>query len=704
MQDLQDRASTRASLSFATYRFANYIVGTLATIMSAAPALAQCGADPVPFGATVSPSDSFSVKEYAFAHSSTNLQGNPAYRKTAAGLFWNPAGAFGTGVPRAFGAFSSAIVVNNPDPNRGTTIRIKYHGSDGALLGTTGPISIPPDGSYTEDARTIGLGSTGVGSASVEVEDPMVDAPIVGATMHYFDSVAVPNWGIARDPDAITIPSTGQIEGGPGEGSYQQLQETPSMPKGELSTYDGWLFAGPYRFSNTSGNDFDNGSAPITMIANPHDHAVTVAIVLVAVGPNGFVADIATRVETIAAHGMLFDDWLWNGMHRLSANFTGSYHFEFLSAIIALDGSPLVGDSLVIDAFGDNQGTSQNRNLNLGRRMRMVSSALPTAPGETYNGELYASDVSTFTPTGGTSPMIRTVIHAANASLTPTGPITIEYFDHGGTLVGIDTVAGLAPIATLQIGHGEIQTPNFPANLWNGSVRIRGQCQRERLIGWTHREIGRAPSSWPSNYQYFKAYGEELTGANGTEPGIIGPMYAATYNGEEVFISRRVAPLVRTWATSTPPYWPGYTTFTNGFAVGNAGAHVYRFMEHSGFDATNYSAYQARPLTGLRFGATSLSYEDTDPAPMLPLSFLNASQGNGSARVDCTEIPNFVHGINVLGDPFPEFAIGLFARKNLGPSSNTRPRPIDPAIDATVGEGPGVPWNTTDAKSNEIDE
>jgi hypothetical protein len=87
---------------------------------------------------------------------------------------------------------------------------------------------------------------------------------------------------------------------------------------------------------------------------------------------------------------------------------------------------------------------------------------------------------------------------------------------------------------------------------------------------------------------------------------------------------------------------------------------------------------------------------------MLPLSLLNASQGNGSARVDFTETINLSHGINVLGDPFPEFLIGQFARKNLGPSGSSRPKPIDPAVDATEGEDPGVPWSdATDASQQQ---
>src|SRR6185503_20289713 len=92
----------------------------------AARAFAQCPADPAPTGAIVEPGQAFQVREYAFLHSSTNQQGFPAHEKTAAGLFWNPAGSFSTTIPRVYGAFSSAVIVNNPSNIFPTNVFIDY--------------------------------------------------------------------------------------------------------------------------------------------------------------------------------------------------------------------------------------------------------------------------------------------------------------------------------------------------------------------------------------------------------------------------------------------------------------------------------------------------------------------------------------------------------------------------------------------------
>jgi len=463
------------------------------------PPPTACNADPIPSGANESPSNGFSIGEYAFVHSSTNLQAEPAYRKLAAGLFWNPADEFGTGVPRAFGAFSSAVIVNNPDPVNPTVVEIQFYHPDGTPAGASVTHSIGPNGTITQDASP--LGSVGIGSAVISVQSPGVDGPIVGSTVHYFDSIAVPGWGIVDDPDKLTLPS-GQTILAPGEGSYQQLQKVPTQ-EFEKGGFDwrGWHFAGPFRFSNMSVNDFDNGSAPVLMVANPNDDAVTVVFATLVVGPGGIIANLGGPVHTLAPNGMVMETTLWNGLNQLTRNFLGLYDFDIIVAVVTIEGRPLVGDALVIDAFGDDEGGTTNRNLNLGTRMRMVSTSISGAPGAptsgplgiSYNNTLYASDVSTYSPSDGVAPMIRTGIKVANASFAPTGQITVEYFDHDGTPLATDCVPTLAPFATLQIGLGETQTPNFPANMWNGSVRVRGACSGERLIGWTAREICKAP-------------------------------------------------------------------------------------------------------------------------------------------------------------------------------------------------------------------
>ena len=629
-------------------------IAALLALTLASGAAAQCPPDPPPIGPNISPANAFSPSEYAFVNSSTNLQSQPAYTKTAAGLFWNPLGSFGTGINRAFGAFSSAVIVNNPDPLNPTVVTIDYRDPSGNPLGTSGPITIPPDGTHMEDASIIGLSGSGIGSAIISVVDPKQNGPIVGTTLHYFDSIGVPGWGVARDPDSTVIPPGFPLPA-PGEGSYQQLQETPLQYPG----WEGWHLAGPFRFTNSSVSDFDNGSAPVLMVANPNDHAVDVAFVTLVVGPNGPIANLGSTIQTLAPRGMTMETSLWTGLNQLTSGFAGFYDFDILVAVLALDGSPLVGDALVIDAFGNNEGLNQNRNLNLGRRLRMVSMSIAGAPGITYNGPLYASDVSTFTPPGAVTPMIRTGMKVANGGFTNIGTVTIDYFDHDGTHLVSDSVSNLPPGGTIRIGRGEAQTPNFPVNMWNGSVRVSAGCAGERLIGWTAREIERYSSPTNPIQQHLKAYGEEMTGANGREPGPFGLLYQLP---DQTIVSRRVASIVRTKTTGVPNFQSGYTSFTYGYGTQNTGPYVYRFLRPNGLDVTNYNP---QPFAGLHFGATSLTYEDSDPNPV---GRLNSANGLSSGRVDFLEPLNFAHGINALGDSFTTLQIGQFARRNLGPA------------------------------------
>jgi hypothetical protein len=644
---------------------------------------AQCDPHPTPAGPHDSPSSAFSVKEYAFVHSSSNLQSRAAHTLTAAGLFWHPTDSFGTGFPRAFGAFSSAIVVNNPDPSRPTRVVIEYFDQMGALLGTSGsmqnPIPIPANGSHIEDASM--LGAAGIGSAKITVVDSTQDAAVLGSTLHYFDSIAVPGWGIVVDPDRVPLPGS-LIEVPAGEGSYQRLQQTPVQPE----TDQGWHFAGPFRFTNTSQSDFDNGSAPVLMIANPNAHPVPIALVTLLVGPNGVLANLGARTHTLAPNGMVMDGALWNSLNNLSRAATGPYDFDILVGVLALDGSALVGDALVIDAFGDDEGTEQNGNLNLGRRMRMTSTAIAAVSQTGFGhgsvaigGDLVATDVSTFTPTGGVEPMIRTGLKLVNVGFAPTAPVTVEYFSHDGTLLATDVISrqaspqgpaiGLEPFATLHIESDPSgQTPNFPGNLWNGSVRIRANCQSDRLMGWTSREIGSAPASW-SGLQLRKAFGEELFCPESSLPD-----------------GFRVASIVRTTPSGSPNYWPGYTTFGMDFGQTNSGVYSYRFFQPSGTESTNLLD---QPFDGIPFGGSSFTYEDSD---LLPNGVLSTMSGNGSARIDFEFPISFSHGINVLGDPFWEFDIGNFARRGLGPIPGYTPLPIDPHhSNGDDGYGPGVP-------------
>ena len=71
----------------------------------------------------------FSVKEYAFSHSMTHLQGKPAKTKYATGLIYDE--TFQTD----FHSWTSAIVVNNPHPSQSVSIAIRFF--------ATGVLSLP---------------------------------------------------------------------------------------------------------------------------------------------------------------------------------------------------------------------------------------------------------------------------------------------------------------------------------------------------------------------------------------------------------------------------------------------------------------------------------------------------------------------------------------------------------------------------------
>jgi len=158
-----------------------------------------------------------------------------------------------------------------------------------------------------------------------------------------------------------------------------------------------------------------------------------------------------------------------------------------------------------------------------------------------------------------------------------------------------------------------------------------------------------------------------MTGANGDEPGIAG--HQVQIGGATV--ARRVASLVQTSTFGNPSFWPGYTTFAVGLIASNNGSYNYRFMDRLGNDLTNYAD---QPFNGLLFGASSLTYEDSDPLPSGPISQM---LGIGSGRVDTIGDFSFTHGINVLGGTFAAYEIGMFARRYLGPQDIVTPVELD---------------------------
>ena len=93
----------------------------------------------------------FPSGDHPFLHSGTHLQGRRAQEKYAGGLFYLPGGVTG------FGGFTSAVVVDNPDPVFGVNVQIDYFDHTGFPVGSTGPHFIPPEGHHEEAASPLGL-------------------------------------------------------------------------------------------------------------------------------------------------------------------------------------------------------------------------------------------------------------------------------------------------------------------------------------------------------------------------------------------------------------------------------------------------------------------------------------------------------------------------------------------------------------------
>src|SRR5262245_48973470 len=88
------------------------------------PAMAASMPCPLPFimpsGTLDRPAVSFPAADHRFLHSSIHLQGNPQPVKWAGGLLYHPPAASG------FSSFTSAVVVDNPDPASSLSVRIEY--------------------------------------------------------------------------------------------------------------------------------------------------------------------------------------------------------------------------------------------------------------------------------------------------------------------------------------------------------------------------------------------------------------------------------------------------------------------------------------------------------------------------------------------------------------------------------------------------
>lgn len=596
---------SRTPLSRHARRAAGWLLALALAALTPVAAWGQPCVAPIavtPAGPLGTPSPPFRSADHPRLHSSTHLQGLPSTEKWAGGLLYAPHASTG------FNGFTSAVVVNNPDPSLPAVVRIEYFDHTGAIVGTL-TTTIAPEGHFID--TPVGLrsispttGPQGVGSARVTV---LSGPGIVGVKLHHTRCAGQSCDQEDADQGLTAIPGASSME------QLQVVQDSATR-----------LFWGPLPISTVDPVDFMNGQVPFFWVVNPNPVSNTVQVNLTAFDrtTGTVIGPILWRTIALPPFGTLLEK---SGPHV-----PGTGVFEFLLGlygtlvnpdldvmvdVTSLSGLPILGDGIMMDGTSDAQS------------LRMASHMLASNP----TSHLIDPDLST--EAGG---IIRTLLGLYNPGPAAAGPITLRYFDRAGTLVSTGTIPGLLPNQSVRIPPGVFGNP---ANTGYGWVDIQGCSGADRLVGWTVREIV-TPSSSSRVPQYHKAFGEILDGNGGSEPG---PGFFVT-NPSGTFL-RKSAPFLRT--ASPLSSWPGYMTFANT-TVPNAGPHFFRFFAANGADCTDFSL---QPFSGVPWAATSTTLED-------PQSLCSANQ---SGRADVITGP--VNGIVVLGNRLYDYVIpGLAGR------------------------------------------
>lgn len=581
------------------------ILQTAALCLVAGSAFAQTAACPVPvFPAPTLPSARPNVGysndstrlDSMWMHSSTNLQGYATTEKFAPCLFYNPTEK---DIKDQLGGFQSALVINNPSPTVSTTVSVELRDRNGTPAGPTLTQTIGPNGTWNFATTQLQGAANGVGSARIRATQP-----IVGASLHYVDSVLI-GGTLITDPDILH----------PGEGTMQQLQ---ASQRAGMS-----LYAGPMPLSNSSSFDFLNGNLPFYCVMNTTPTPTTITAFK---GSSSGIA-FPTLTATLPGYGQFIDMSLWQSAESFYLTGTGALD-DNAWAFVSSSQSPLVGELYLADFFA--YGSPGSPGMSLGKKFRVGSAMMANTPSSNVtSAEVTQQTVAPL-------PRTDTLIGVLNASTVDIGPVTVTYRNRNGGIAGTNTVASLLPGQTLRLTPG---TPGFPASpFFDGWADIRA-C-KSGLIGWTMREITKN-----GNTHFEKTYGEELVGANGLEPGKAIPVVE-----QGIAVNRKVAPFGRVsdW------WWPSYTNFANN-SVSNVGNYWFRFFRATPatIDVTNYTG---QPFAGLPFGSTSFSYQDGLGGQV---SLPPNTNMNISGRVDVKT--GSVIGITAIGDPLEEWQIPGFA-------------------------------------------
>ena len=519
--------------------------------------------DPIPNGINARPQDVFAdpnlfpnpttSNDYHWLHSSTHLQGEATREKFAPCLFYNPSKVSGADLS----GFTSALIVNNPDPVLPANVTIVFRSPAGVQLGAAVNVTIPPDGTWANGAIQLAQFGNGLGSAQITS-----DIPVVGGSIHHTGAVTLGGTPVT-DPDPFQ----------PGAASMQQLQRKQGSQND--------LYWGPIPLTNASGPDFLNGVLPTFCIANPTANPVNVTVGQFL--SNGTV--LSSQTTALAPFGMFVDTTIWSLAEP--AYLAGPGPFNTDAEIFANADGPILGEGLMTDFFGNGGGT----NLVLGGRFRMGSTMMANTPSRrVVNPEL------TFTVT---TPPVTTLMSVFNATASDIGPVTANYFDRNGNLLSSATLASMPPLTVQRLEPGVF---GYPGPTFAGWVRITA-C-KPGLVGWSMREINQQVNPFTGHFR--KVYGDILSGSNRREPG---NGIVVSVGGSPVI--RKVSPFSRVAGVfDFPPFWPGTQIGVNDSAA-NIGPYSHRFFDLAG------NPVGIGNFLGLQFANTSFTYEDPLSAPPL---------------------------------------------------------------------------------------
>lgn len=664
------------SETFRRPRFVALGVAVLALVfVSTVPAAAQIPGclqilEPIPSGQPDRPgvSGTMTTNDHNFIHSSTLLQGLRAKEKWTGTLVYRPPTSTG------FEGFTSAVIVDNPDPERTICVYIDYFSEIGTLIQTTGPHSIDPDGFYPEPAYPLAQ-ANGVGAARVRTCDFSEDDPgFVGATLLH-------SRNLFNLVDVDQPFSTNGVP--PGMSSMQQLQAVQNTPE---------LWWGPVPVTRFAAADFHNGATPFFTVVNPNptDVALIVDYYFYDRNTNTTSGPFNWRTVALPAFGSLTEltgphlaalgtpaPGLWNYINSLHAGGSTPVDLDVIFRIYTEDGQPILGDGVLTDVWKDGTppvgpvttASAATKNATetgdetepepepepepvpmvLGKHFRMVSTALN---GQT-NWFLVSADASR------TNTLVEFIGGVSNLGAN-TVNARFQYFDRDGNLLSTGT-APLVPGQSVRIEPGAPGYPPGP-NLFSW-VRVFGCNGNDRLIGWTGHEI-LEPS--PSFSQYHKAFAQTFDGLNVAEPGE--GIEISDVSGIFESLIRKVAPIQR----ATPSFqWPGYVTAVNE-SVSSIGPYRWQFFTENGFNCTIGGA-SAFYFGGLPWGTTSTTYVD-------PEVIFNCPEPNLMGTFD--QVTGEIEGNDVLGDPFDEWRIidpetgTWFADPRWFPTDDTPPFPV----------------------------